>query len=55
MRFTFEEDFVKPQHTRRKSDPGLDVIYPASKNNNNNENQHSKINSNLGSVFSPIG
>lgn len=27
VRFTFEEDFLKPQHhTRRKSDPGLELI-----------------------------
>ena len=27
VRFTFEEDFVKPNHTRRKSDPGLEMNY----------------------------
>ncbi len=44
MRFTFEEDFIKPSHTRRKSDPGLDAYL---------NKAHSNVES--AGVFSPIG
>ncbi|CDW79087.1 camp-dependent protein kinase catalytic [Stylonychia lemnae] len=53
VRFTFEEDFVKPNHTRRKSDPGLELNY--SKERTSDPQSSSRAGTGMQSVFNSIG
>ncbi len=54
VRFTFEEDFMKPMHSRRKSDPGLDITYSEADKTKGKKSPES-FGDNLANIFSQIG